>query len=262
MARKDVLQWTLPERDLNFLVGMAAPEAADKEALKRYVKEDPTFRESMVVDRKVFAGVSGKTPLNLGISPELYFEVLLRAAMLEMEKKTHTVERSSSQRIPIFDIRETLEFLRRENVISYLVHLLSSFVAVEKGTLRDIDIDALFSLGKAASGQTRFLVYKRIADVCLFVLGITPEYLTYDYCYLFSKQLIPLTAEPKRSMSEYEGFGQAFYDLASKEKSAEIAELDRILQMFSDNFNLAKKPLNYLSEHYFNLAQRKSPESA
>ena len=261
MARKDVFRQNLAERDLNFLVNAAAPEASNKEGIRQYARDDPALREILMADEKVFDSVRNRTPLNLSISPQLYFEVLLRGAIREMKKTTHTVERSVSQKIPVFDLKETLEFLQKEYVIGYLTHLLSSFVAIERGTAKDIDIDVLFSLGKNAKGQTRFLIYKRIADVCLFVLGIFPDYVMYDYYYLFSKKPLPITAEPKRSMSEYEGWGQEFYSLASKEEVAKIANIDELLQTFSDNFDLAKKPLNFLSEHYLTLTQHKNPES-
>lgn len=250
MTGKDVLWQPISERDLDFLVKEAAPKAGNKEAIKQYAREDLSFKASLTANEDVFEAVRKKTPLNLNISPQLYFEILLRSALREMEKKTHTVERSASQKIPVFDLKESLEFLRQECVIGYLAQMLSSFVAIKKETPRDIDIDVLLALGKKAKDQTRFLICKRIADICLFVLGIFPEYVMYDYYYLFFRKPLPITAEPRKSLSEYESLGQEFYLLASKERMAEITELADLLKMFSDRFNQAKKPLNFLSAHY------------
>jgi len=253
MARENALWQPLTEKDIDFLVGQAVPESGNKERMKLCIKEDPTFRERLIGDKKVLDSVRKKTSLSPNISPQLYFEILLRGAIREMEENTHTVERSATQRIPVFDLKETIEFMQEEYAVNYLAHLLSSFVATGKETPKDIDIDFLLSLGKNAEDQTRYLIYKRIADICLFILGIFPKHVMYDYYYLFFKKPLPIAVGPRRSLSEYEWLGREFYRLASKEKAAKAENLDELLQTFSEKFNLAKKPLNFLSEHYLAL---------
>lgn len=202
-----------------------------------------------------------KQPLNLQISPLLFFEVLLRRAVKEMEGANHTVERTAFQRIPVFDVNETMALLEEEEIICYLVQLLASFVRSESQTLTDIDIDRLTKLGEEAVGneERSFFVQKRIADVCLFVLGVFPEHLMLDYVYLFTKKEPPLIGEIRRNTGDYEALGQRFYALAAEHRLARIQGLRTVLQLLAENFYLAKKPLNFMSERYLAIHQLKTP---
>lgn len=242
----------LPERDLDFVVQTAAPQFKDRKQLKQLISDDPSFRKGLLGNPDLFERiVARKQPLDLEVSPLLFFEVLLRRAAKEMEKATHTVERTNSQRIPIFDAEETLAFLENDDALYYLTHLLASFVQCEAGAPADTDIDRLVGLGeKAENEEQRFLAQKRIADLCLFILGIFPEHLTYDYIYLFSKKVPPWRNELTRSMGDYEEIGQRFYSLVAKQRLARIKGLKEVFQFLADNFYQAKKPLNFISEHY------------
>ncbi len=166
----------LQDQDLDFIIQAVTPESGNKNQLKQLINEDRSFRKGLLSDQKLFQRVTSDSSMILGISPSLFFEVLLRRAAKEMEKASHTVERTVSQKIPIFDIDQTLELLEEEDVFYYLVHLLTTFVRCETGTASDIGIDRLVKLGETNEGDDRFLIYKRIADTCLFVLGSYPEY--------------------------------------------------------------------------------------
>lgn len=242
----------LPEKDLDFVAQTAAPQFKDRKQLKQLMNDDPAFRKGLVGNQDLFERITAKRPsLDLEVSPLLFFEVLLRRAVVEMEKATHTVERTNSQRIPIFDAEETLIFLENEDALYYLIHLLASFVRCEAGTPADTDIDRLVKLGeRAGNEEQRFQAQKRIADLCLFILGIFPEYLTYDYIYLFSKKIPPWRSELTRSMGDYEELGQRFYSLVAKQRLARTKGLTDILQFLAENFYQAKKPLNFISERY------------
>ena len=72
----------------------------------------------------------------------------------------------------------------------------------------------------------------------------------YDYYYLFFNKKIPISGELTRTMGDYEVLGQEFYRLAAKHELARANDLDRTLELFSKKFYLAKKLLNYLSEHF------------
>ena len=122
------------------------------------------------------------------ISPALYFEVLLRRAAKDMEVATHTLERTGSQSIPVFDTDEVVELLALPGVLLYLSQMLASFtrissqvtsVRVRRGIRRrvrhnDLDIDSLMGRLGSAGEEQRFELYRRIADVCLFLSGIFP----------------------------------------------------------------------------------------
>jgi len=256
MARNITCGIALPEQDLDFVVQTVAPGAKNKTQLKQLINEDQSFREGLLGDQKLFQQVTSSPPIILGISPLLFFEVLLRRAVTEMKETTHTIERTISLKIPVFDINEVLRLLREDDVFYYLVHLLATFVRYERRTIRDIEIDRLVKLGKTAEGDRRFLVYKRIADTCLFVLGVFPEYVMYDYVYLFFKKKPPISGELRRNMGDYEALGQEFYALASEHKAAKVRGLEQTLHLLSENFYLAKKPLNLVSEHYLAIATK------
>ncbi|MFH1820544.1 MAG: hypothetical protein ABH805_01370 [Candidatus Nealsonbacteria bacterium] len=119
--------------------------------------------------------------------------------------------------------------------------------------MSDVNIDNLIKLGKESTESLRFFIYKRIADICLLILGIFPEYLTYDYYYLFFDKKPPIKGELTRSMADYETLGQEFYELASKQDIAKEKEWEEALLLLSENFYLAKKPLNFVSEHYLTM---------
>lgn len=201
--------------------------------------------------------MTGDRPLDLGISPALFFEVLLRRTVKDLKKSTHTVERSVSQRIPVFDAEAVLKLLEDDDIFYYLVHLLINFVRCKQGTVEDINIDRLVQLSRTADETQDFLIYKRIADICLFVLGIFPEHLMCDHIFLFSQKRPPLYGELRRSTINYETLGSEFYDLASKH--AKVGGLSDVLRSLSENLVLAKKPLNHLSDRYLVLAPAQNP---
>ena len=118
------------EADLNFVVGEAAPDVLDKERLSQLIREDQDFRSALIGDKKVFQRVMSDDEILLKISPALYFEILLRNALKEMEMSTHTVERTGKQSIPVFDTGEVVELLARPKVLEYLAQMLASFTRI------------------------------------------------------------------------------------------------------------------------------------
>lgn len=255
MTMKNVCTVKLKESDLDFIVETVSPSAKNKKEIKAAISADDDFRMSVVSNDQLFERLVRSRELVVGVSPTLLFEVLLRRSVKEMRANIYTVERSISQRIPVFDTKETLDFLEQEGVFDYLVSLLVSFVAHQRKTANDINIENLLKLGNEASGEQVFLIQKRIADMCLFILGVFPEYVMYDYYYLFFNKKIPISGELTRTMGDYEVLGQEFYRLAAKNGSARNNSLNQVLELLSQKFYLAKKPLNYMSEHFIVSAQ-------
>ena len=180
----------LTATDLEFVVSEAAPEASDRGRLAQLVAEDEAFRAALLGDDRLVERVLTDEETFLRISPTLYFEVLLRRALKEMEAASHTVERSGRQSIPVFDAGEVVELIARPGVLYYLAEMLASFTRIRshvvpvrgrKGVRRrvrynDLDIDSLISLCATADEDHRFDFYRRIADVCLFTTGLFPEH--------------------------------------------------------------------------------------
>ena len=99
------------ETDLDFVVDEVAPGAQNKERLKQLILEDANFRKALLEDDKVFHRLMVDEEAFLKISTPLYFEVLLRRSLKELESATHTIERSGRENIPVFDTREVMELL-------------------------------------------------------------------------------------------------------------------------------------------------------
>ncbi len=265
----------LSEADLDFVVREAAPDAADTEHLKRLIREDEAFRRALVGDERVFARVMTDEEVFLRISPALYFEVLLRRALVDLEQAVYTLEYDRAGTIPVFDTSAVVELLARRGVVGYLADMLSSFtrirvsvtaVRVRRGIWRrvrtsDMDIDSLVRLCSAAEPEQRFAFYKRIADVCLFVSGLFP----HSASSRLPGKLGPTpAARARRSLEEYVQEGQRFYELAAEHPAARALELTGVLGLLGENFTTATKPLRFIASHYLHSKghQLFAPQSA
>lgn len=261
----------LADSDLDFVIQEAAPQFSDKEKLKRLIREDNSFRRALVGDERVFRKVISDEDIFLKISTNLYFEVLLRKTQKELEKASHTMEWVVGGEVPVFDTEAVVNLLGKEGVLEYLTHMLSSFTRTESYTIpvrvreglwrkirfTDMDIDVLSRLCEGVDEEHRFSFYKRIADVCLFILGIFPEHARFDY------QTYPVSVEARarigaiqKHAQEYEETGKKFYKLAAEHNSAEALKLSEVFWLLHENFNTAKKPLNFISQHYIKVKKR------
>ncbi len=241
-----MLKRELADKDLDFIVNTVAPDYKDKTQLKKFINEDSDFRQGLIGSEKMFEKVLSDPDILVKISPVLYFEVLLRKALYDIEKLSYTYEKIGTYKVAVFDVSDVVKFLRNENVILYLTHLLSSFTKIEKYTLwiktekniwrkinfTDMDIEGLKKMAQIIEEEHRFGIYKRIADACLFIVGVFPEYI--------------------KESSENEEEGKKFYKLVSDYLSYENA-LSQVFWQLSEKFSLAKKSLNYISEKYLSL---------
>ena len=248
------------ETDLEFVVGEVVPEAKNKAHLKQLVLTDQDFRKAMVGDDRVFQRVIADDEIFVQISPVLYFEILLRKSLKEIEAATYTLERLGRERIPVFDTPEVVETLLRPGVIAYLAQMLASFtriqstvisVRVRKGIRRrvrydDMDIDSLRRLCTTADEDHRFGFYKRIADVCLFISSIFREHVLSGYGYPASRRARSLG----RSLDDYEKEGRRFYGLAEEHPTAGAMDLSEVFGHLRDHFIAAQKPLSFIATHY------------
>ncbi|MFC1937006.1 hypothetical protein ACFLWY_00430 [Chloroflexota bacterium] len=253
------------DSDIRFLIETVDPRLA---ARIDTIRGDAAIIEGMLDHEaeRLFQRtmVMGEEGIMARISPRFLFEILLRQALSELKGRSYTVERTASQRIPVFDTGEVVRFLGNKTVLKYLADMLSSFTKVESYTLRvrvrkgvwrkirfsDMDIDSLVRLCEAADEEHRFGFYKRIADLCLFILGMFPEYASPGFPYSGSEAASQLFRRSRRSAEDYEREGRQFYKLAEKHKNASILELTGVFGQLHQKFNLAKKPLNYISDNY------------
>ena len=257
---------------MNFLIETVSPEMRDRNNLKRIIQEDEDFRKSYAGDEKVFRRVMNDEEILLKISPSLFFEILLRRTAGDLEVAGYTIEKDRTMKIPVFDTREVTDLLSREPILLYLADMLSSFTRVESATIsiplgkgiwkrirfNNFDIHSLMSICDVVEEEYKLGLYKRIADICLFILGIFPDYVERDYRYPSSGQVRPhLRAKFRISPEDYEKEGRKFYRLAAELSSAGGLELSGIFEILQENFSRAKKPLNFLADHYLQYTRQK-----
>ena len=255
----------LSERDLDFLVETASPEVTDKLKLKMIIREDLDFRNKFIGDEKVFRRVMDDDKVFLKISPTLFFEILLRMAVSDLEKVNYTLETTRTMKIPVFDVRDVVDLLAKEPLLVYLADMLSSFTRIEsyavsfrarKGVwhkirFNDLDMQSLMNFCNVVNNEYRLGFYKRIADICLFIFGRFPDYAEREYRYPFSGSLRPRIFGKKRiSPNDYEEEGRKFYKLAAEHPAAKDAGLSEVFWALHENFRKAKKPLNFIEQHY------------
>jgi hypothetical protein len=255
----------LTDKDLEFLIETVHSEVIDKMKLRQIIREDEGFRNSFIADEKVFRRLMSEEETFLKISPTLFFEILLRKVVHDLRGVSYSLEKTSTMKIPVFDTKDLVQLLTKESLLDYLAHMLSSFTKIEnyvigfktkrglweKIQFNDLDIFSLMGLCKVVEDEQRLGFYKRIADICLFILGIFPDYVEREYRYPFSRQVRPQFQGKIRIRSEeYEKEGRRFYKLAAEHQSAKELDLSEVFWALHENFEKAKKPLNFIAEHY------------
>ena len=251
--------------DLDFLVAAAAFEVRDKARIKRLIETDEDFCQAFISDERTFRRVMADEEVFLKISPRLYFEILLRKARKDLEGATHTIERVGAQKVAVFDTKEVVDLLSREEVIRYLADMLSSFTKVEsymvsyrvrEGLWRrirfnDLDMDSLIGFCDSVEEEHRLGFFKRIADICLFILGLFPEYVDYTLRYPSSGERRPgIIGSARRSVEGYEEEGRKFYRLAAEHPGARELALREVFNLLHGSFHVARKPLGFIATNY------------
>ena len=258
----------LTDRDLAFIVDHASPGSGRRDGLKRLIVEDGDFRKAMVGDERVFLAVTSDDDILLKLSPQLFFEVLLRRAHSDIGSATHTLERTGRDRVPVFDAREVSTLLSRDNVLVYLADMLASFTRVHsyvvpirrrRGIRRkvrysDMDFDSLVGMCASADEESRFAFYKRIADLCLFITGIFPGSAQRASTGYVSGRVRVRT---QRGIEEYEREGVRFYSLAEEHPAAQTLGLTDVFRVLREDFTSARKPLAYIAGQYLHSSGRK-----
>ncbi len=219
----------------------------------------------MIADEKVFRRALYDDQTLLRISPGLFFQILLSKAAQDLRDISYTIEKNSAMRIPVFDTREVVELLDNRAVLAYLADMLSSFTKAgshaihlragkriwRKIRFSDMDIHDLINLCEAVDDEHRLGIYKRVADICLFILGVFPDYAERDCRYPWSGQQRPRLHRRRRTTpEEYETAGRRFYKLAAQHRSARQSRAAEIFRILHGSFQEAKKPLNFIAEHY------------
>jgi hypothetical protein len=248
---------SLADSDLRYVIETVLPERSDVEHLLGLLRDDEAFIEAMLADPRLFERVMADEAIGLRFTPTLFFHVLLCQAHKDLRQAHYTVELRDRQKIPVFDSHAVVDLLSERPMRQYLAEMLASFtrirgftypVRVRRGVwykqrFSDLDIDSLIRLCQSVEEHLRFGVYKRIADVCLFIAGMFPEYAQPSASTAW-------TGRGRRDLEDYEQEGRQFYELAAEHEGAALMELRDVLRALSQGFTLAEKPLTFLSELY------------
>ncbi len=259
--------------DIRFLVETVAPQLVGR---LNVIKDDVDLIQGMLNQEaeRVFERIvlMGEEQIMTSITTRFLFEVLLRKALRDLKTQSYTVEKTRFQKVPVFDAQEVVKFLANDKVVDYLADMLSSFTKTEsfavavrlrKGIWRkfrfsDIDLDSLVRLCESVDEERRFALYKRAADLCLFILGMFPEYVTSDHGLVSNVETQRMVFRKLiRSAEQYEEEGRRFYKLAGSHREAEVLGLSEILCQLHAKFNLARKPLIYISENLLKSRKQK-----
>ncbi len=252
---------SFPDRDILFMLETLLPQRSDKEHLVEVVKGDEGFIEAMLGDDRLFDRVMSQESILLQITPKLFFRVLLRQARKDLGEESYTIEIRSRQKIPVFDSDRVVDLLSDRKVCDYLAEMLASFTRIESFTwpvrvrkgiwhryrFSDLDIDGLIRLCQSLDEDYSFSLYRRIADGCLFITGMFPEYVEAQG-YWPTERISG--GRGGRDLEGYEEEGRRFYKLAAQQEEAAMMELREVLDTLAGSFTLAEKPLKFLSEHY------------
>ncbi len=248
------------EQDLLFLIKTLIPDCTDYSKMMKVLRDDEEILEAMLADEKLCKLIIENPDSIIRVSPHLFFTVLLNRVKRDLKAKTFTVEKQANVHLPVFDSEEVYKLVDEIKMRNYLADMLSSFVKinsftipirVRKGVWRkfrfsDFDINSLLKYSQMIEEDQRYHPYKRIADICLFTIGIFPEFMGIGRTSLGEQ----FRGMAQRSREDFANYGRYFYKAASKHKVAQMQEIDQLLMTLSENFMLAAKPLNYMVKQY------------
>ncbi len=257
------LNESLTDRDLLFISDILISNYNDKKKLLKILREDEEILDKMLSDKKLLDFITKKSDFYINISPLLLFSILLRRLKIDLTTSPYTEENKGKYMIPVFDSKKLLEFLNDKDILNYLAEMLASFsrinsystmYRIRKGIWRrlkisDFDIDSLVRYSRTIEEKLRFKPFKKIADICLFILGIFPEYIeTHDWPITFGDR--KLASIPEIRKLGFESYGKYYYKTASTMDTANVLGLNRILNKLSDDFDIAEKALQYLTNRF------------
>src|SRR6516165_8079341 len=179
----------LTESDLRFVVETVATSRRDYDHIVDLVRGKEDLLEPMLEDPKLMERLFREEEALVQISPHLLFSVLLRRLRKELDKEAYILDVDARRkRIPIFESPAVAEMLSDKKVRDYLAEMLYSFTRTNDGIIywkelgtwhkrrfSDIDIDDMIELARI-DPEMRPRLYKRIADIALFLSGIFPEH--------------------------------------------------------------------------------------
>ena len=244
----------LSDADLKFIVETLYPDMRDRARVSEAVRDKPDILDAMIGDARLADRVLDDEEAVVHISPRLLFTILLRQTRRDLDNQSYINEiGDNGEVIPVFESSKVADLLDEEPPRDYLADMMSSFsktqstvvYSLERGRLRkrrfsSMDMDDMIYAASHAEPAERPDYYRRIADIALFMTGVYPRQAIRSP----RRRSFAL----RRTLADYEREGSAFYGLAARE--LEVPELGDVMATLSENFTLARRALNHLSERY------------
>jgi hypothetical protein len=251
----------LTDGDLLYLAEVLAA-GADRARMLRVLREDEEILRAMLADERLFRRIAADPDTFLRVSPRLLFYVLMARVKHDLEGLRYTVEPGQAV---VFDGPRIVSLLEDARIADYLVEVLVSFVRVRSTTFAvrlqrglwaryrfsDLDLPGLIRHAAALGEGERFAWYRRIGDLCLFLLGVFPDSLPPGR---------GASAERRLSRADCLNSGRVFYAAAARHPRADT-EVAEVLARLAAGFDLAVKPLDHLASRYL-LRMRDRPFDA
>ena len=246
----------LSESDLRFLVETVATNRRDYDHIVNLIRDKEDLLEPMLDDPKLTERLFRDEEALVRVTPLMLFSVLLRRLRTELEKEAYVLDMDTKgKRIPVFEGPAVAEMLSDKQTRDYLAEMLSSFARTNSGIIywkkrgtwhqrrfSDIDLDDMVELARIIDRQMRPALYKRIADIALFLSGIFPEHAAHSSV---SRRTI---CSAKHTLKDYEQVGKRFYDVAARE--TDQTQWKPVFGTLAEKFTLARLALNSLSDRY------------
>lgn len=255
----------LSDADLTVLASAGEVNGAER--------HDPRRIEAMLDNpalfRRLFA-TPGRDPLLQG-SPFLLFAVLVHRAIRDLWQASFVEEWvGPRQRVPVFDVSGLREFgadpLRR----FFLVELLASYTHVASGSVlvqtrrgwrrrhfSELDPVRLIELAELLPVAERAAVYRRLGDLSLFLTGVFPDYAAERLVVERERRRLERAladadregAERRDGIWLLESLGRRSYGIAQQAADRRTA-MARVLAEVSQNFAVARRVLNFMTDRY------------
>ena len=244
----------LSDADLKFIVETLTPDSRDHARVTQAVRDKPDILDAMIGDPRLVDRVMDDEEVVVYISPRLLFTILLRQTRRDLDSQPYINEIGErGEVIPVFESSRVADLLDEEPSREYLADMMSSFsktystvmYSLERGRLRkrrfsSMDMDDMIYAARHADPEERPDYYRRVADIALFMTGVFP--------YQAVRSPRRRRFAHRRTMADYEREGSAFYGLAARE--LDVPELGDVMATLSENFTLARRALNHMSERY------------
>lgn len=251
----------LTDRDLEFVIRATSSRRTDYDRIREIVRDKPDFLEVLLEDDRVFQKMASDDDVMLKVSPQLLFAVLLRRARRLLKQASFTMEPRPEGDVPVFDASKAAQLVEQPRVLDYLASMLASFVRTESRTFfvrhgavyrrrvfNDMNVDDLLSAAELLDPPQRFPIYKRVADVSLFMVGIFPDHVSGRRSAARPWwSAVARSQRFARDQQAYAEIGTEFYHRAAEDEAARQSGLADVMVTLGDHFMLAAKPLNLLA---------------